>query len=655
MDEDIFKPTVSFHMTGVVPYDRSPPRPPETRSESLLRSFIHTLMNFRLFQVNGLGGELPVLSKLFEDSPYSDCSSIHSWRILGGDIDSVKTLEVAARNLLMAVSADLFGVDSQVSCAFLAEDLGGSIIKLALVIASEEAEYQKILHATQTVIFFGTPHRGSSEYSLDAAVHSVVVDCFQEIPGDWFPETLNSLSRYLEHIDQRFRRIAHMFNIISYYQKQPISSLKPYKVIVPKECATLGLETETMIGVSRAYSDMRIFMNRNEAHVARVLMKNSNIRHWDEFRYCMDILEPAELNLEYDGQMQLSLKYPTQPSHLYRNNPEFLAWISQEPVPRYLSLTLKNSADSAGLLSAVAKAIREIPDALWIACPLMTSSGPRGPPFGKSHILASLIHQVLEQQPRVFLYIQHLLPNLVDATRSNMQTWRERCLWLCLRTLIHSPIGVALYGFLHVETKESIEVLHQINSAVNATESRFRLVLAFAPGLTLGISSTDFLHMDLYSKHDPSANDYNTIERLDFFALTWIAFATRPLSLDELEVAAALIQAQESSLKNNHSEKRPSGYAQSPGVRLRDFLPDIIEIDSNRVFLCLPYWQVRDLLSRSKPPCHDVGEDWSPHLYLAEKCLGLVKAIEASPYDQLAAGFTVSKYGRSRATRSWAT
>ncbi|KAI0095693.1 ankyrin repeat-containing domain protein [Nemania sp. FL0031] len=653
MDEDIIKPPVAYRLTGVVPYNGSPPEPANTR----------------LFIVNGLRSDDPVHYYLFEDDlPYSnyiiesDYLRTPSPEILGRDTVAVKALESRARNLLNKVKKYLGKSDY---CVFWADDLGGSIAKLALVIAAEEAEYRKILDATQAIVFFGTPHRGSSDYSLDSAVYSVVRACFQGILGDWFPETLNSISRSLEEIDRKFRRIAHKFSVVSCYQEQPASNTGSYQVVVPKECATLGLETEATIGVSRAYSEMRTSMNYHEARVARVFLENSKIRHWDEFRYYMDILQPPRLGTEYDDW--LSKKSPTPSTSLYRNNPDFLGWISPESVPRYLNLSLKSPADSAGLLSAAAKAIWQTPDALWIACPSITLSDSGSDPPGKGWILASLIHQLLTQQPRAFLHIRHLLPNLVDAMCSDIQTWKERCLWLCLRTLMHAPIGVSTYGFLHVETKDSIEILRRIDSALEGTESRWRLVLVLAPGVETGIGGSHFVHLNLPSNDGRFDNtgimviremprlprsdleglllqhlrlSLRVIERADFIALTWIAFATRPLSLEELEAAAALDQVQRSGAGSVSSEGSPLGYEQSPGMRLQNFLPDIVEVDSNRALLRLPYKLIREVLLSSKPPGHSIDEDWSPHLYLAEKCLGLVKGILESTHDQLAISFT---------------
>ncbi|KAI2618090.1 hypothetical protein GGR54DRAFT_184232 [Hypoxylon sp. NC1633] len=411
---------------------------------------------------------------------------------------------------------------------------------------------------------------------------------------------------------------------------------------------------------------MRLFMHRHEAYVAQVFLENSKIRHWDEFKHSMDILLPAELGAEYDGRSWLLQRSPIPPSSFHRDNPDFSGWVSQES-SRYLSLALRNFADPPCLLSAAAKAIQEISDIPWIDCLSTALYGPVGGSPGKSYVLASLIRQILTQQPLAFLHIRHLLPNLVNAMRGDMQAWKERCLWLCLRTLIHSPVRPAMYGFLHVETEESIEILRQIDSALDGTESRLRLVLVLAPGVVTGIRSSYFVHSDLSSNDGLSANTCNTaakdttllsqsdmeslllqklqlslgaVERSDFIALIWVAFATRPLYLGELETAAALDQVQRSGTTSDLDKE-------SLGVRLRDLLPEFIEIDANRIFLRLPHRPIREVLNSSKPPGHDIGEDWSPHRYMAERCLALVKEIPKSAHDQLATSFTVY------ATQNW--
>jgi len=61
---------------------------------------------------------------------------------------------------------------------------------------------------------------------------------------------------------------------------------------------------------------------------------------------------------------------------------------------------------------------------------------------------------------------------------------------------------------------------------------------------------------------------------------------------------------------------------------------------SSLVVLCLPYSEVRQILSGYLSS--SLGEQWTPDLYIAEKCQGLLEDAAANAaYDKLATGFTV--------------
>ncbi|MCJ1321362.1 hypothetical protein MMC15_006706 [Xylographa vitiligo] len=157
--------------------------------------------------------------------------------------------------------------------------------------------------------------------------------------------------------------------------------------------------------------------------------------------------------------------------------------------------------------------------------------------------------------------------------------------------LMHAPIGTPLYGFLHIESLASISVLRRVHSAARGTESMFRLVLVITEDIPFALDKLrldDCIDLDLTSEGsdfkealDPvikrsgdrplepntgftsfKPNDSEESTKIDamlfqvlllrleslgrwaFVALPWIAYAIRPLSMQELDLIPAFEDAQ---------------------------------------------------------------------------------------------------------------
>lgn len=321
-------------------------------------------------------------------------------------------------------------------------------------------------------------------------------------------------------------------------------------------------------------------------------------------------------------------------------------WISSKDGPRYLKAVTRVEVDAGKFLNSIALTIRQYPDSLWISCPKIATQGVYGDLQDETWIYASLVLQVLTQQPRAFLHLQHLVSISEDAIRGNLKSWKRRALRLCLKTLIHAPIGAATYGFLAVQTQESAKVLKEINSMLVGTCSRFRLVVNFPRDAPSGLDPLETLEMDFGQEdledclltsprsvlEDTSLQILSmqliALGRPIFIALVWVAFATKPLSLEELDLALAL-----DGLSENKSLS-VARFSRGTASRLRQLLPDIVSIHLGRVLLCVSYTKMRVILTRASRSF--LESHISPHLYIAQSCVLLLahhvlKAAEQEP------------------------
>ncbi|KAL8392682.1 hypothetical protein RB595_002760 [Gaeumannomyces hyphopodioides] len=572
-------------------------------------------------------------------------------------------LETAARDLL----TQLLLPTTEPSYVLWAEDLGGTVVKLALAIAATESGYRPVLDAIQAIVFFGTPHRASSTHSLDSTILSLIEGCYKDLLGDWIPELVNRLSRQLEDIHERFGLISHRFSIISHYQRP--SSSGSYRVLVTEDCATLGLSNEISIGCDRPHKDMPVLMGRQQQSVLQVHLINAKITHWSKFQHFSRVLESAYSRRSVLELPMWSLSPSTRVVTRCSGDVKLADWVSAMRGPRYLHVQIGSPVDATKLLHSIASAIWRNPNALWTSWPSAdladTGSGAEEP----VGIYVRLLRQIIAQQPRAFLHMQHLAHLATDAIGGRLERWKERILWVCLEALIHAPLGIHVYGFLHIKTAASIEIVQKISSAVQGTDSMFRLVLvstANAPVIVGGLECVDleFQHEDLEDCRVLDTNELpgtlcdvgsslmdterekaqtsssvaaagggseqllalriQTMGRSVFIALTWIAFATRPLFRDELEMFLAFDRSSRDSDQNSAASVRSGLAPRLP--ELLKLLPDIVFVDSGRIYLCIPYDRIRHVVLQLWQTHADTSS--SPQLYMAHSCLtNLVKHI----------------------------
>ncbi|KAK0752971.1 ankyrin repeat-containing domain protein [Schizothecium vesticola] len=415
---------------------------------------------------------------------------------------------------------------------------------------------------------------------------------------------------------------------------------------------------------------MNQFMTRHEEHIAWTHLINAKIAHWDPFRYAMAVLEPLQFGREINATQGLRGNFPSTHAagcHLTEQTREaLLGWVlSKDAATTHLVMGVPSLVDPTRLASATAQAIWDCPDALWFALPRFeTQDKDRSAP-DRVWLLASLVRQLLTQQPHAFLHMGHLLHNLADAMRHHVHAWKERTLWLCLTALIHAPVAAPMYGFLSLETPQIWELVKQVDLALQGTDSQFRLVL-LAPRINhmVDLSSSRFARLDaqvhitdddskgrtlptdipdmLLSK---SRNALLSVQGLPehvslsmlhlflaelgppaFIALVWIAFAARPLTTDELDHAVTLAEMPDGAV---FAEIDTNAFPRGAAVCLILDLPQIVKLDRETVVLRIPYDRTRDILRSHQPKSHGLDDTSSPHLYLGDRCLRLIREVFA--------------------------
>ncbi|KAI0103154.1 ankyrin repeat-containing domain protein [Nemania sp. FL0031] len=542
-------------------------------------------------------------------------SLTYSPSVIVGEETFESALEKEARNILEHILGST-AHDYEQLFMFWAHDIGGAIVKLALLIATREEKYRHIADRTHSVMFFGTPHRRSHKHDLNSVAPEIIYTCSNIVPGRSAFQMINTLAHQHEDIGRQFTDISYRFGIVNYYQSSASISTSSHKVIVPEDCATMGLETEVRIGRDYPHQYLPSFMSAAEAMVLQSHILNTKIALWTPFGKFIDLIFTcASQEAAPQVESQISIF----------SSAIFESWVTSEDLaPRYIALKLNGASERTDILRIAATTIQEQQQTPWVKYPALCY-----PEEGELNIYASLILQVLAQQPQSFMNISHLVPTVMDSIRSTNRVWAGRTLWGCLRTLIHSPTCVPTYGFIHIGSPTSVHVLDMLHSALQETESNFRLVLAPREDQYFHCEQLKPLVVDV----EPSGSTWDTAEvgaledptairaRLHdlvledpslghwvLCGLAWVAYAFRPLTLEELDVVL--------SLESHRLGTSPP----SSRARFIELLPGIIECKLGRIILVDP--KVPEIVLQLTKSLHVY--DISPHARIAQTSLAFL-------------------------------
>jgi hypothetical protein len=140
-----------------------------------------------------------------------------------------------------------------------------------------DPRYTSIYESTFGLVFFATPHRGSSSASLGSVAASVAKRVLRN-PDNTFLEALKVDSLYSDELIENFRGRLSRYRILSFYESKPYLGHKIVSKsqksflhmlivkIVDKNSATLGLpsEQESQIGLDADHSGICRFETVND-------------------------------------------------------------------------------------------------------------------------------------------------------------------------------------------------------------------------------------------------------------------------------------------------------------------------------------------------------------------------------------------------------
>ncbi|KAI0140420.1 ankyrin repeat-containing domain protein [Xylariaceae sp. FL1272] len=166
------------------------------------------------------------------------------------------------------------------SITYIAYDIGGIVVKQALLTASTSDTYKDILDTSSLIMFYGTPHQPSASTWV-ASTLRLLNFRFVGLLGPWVSIYVEAMSVYQQHLNDGFRAIASDLRIVNFCQAADSPNCDR---LTDAACATIGLDAEDMIILDRSHSQLYMAVGHKQLSYLRETILDAETRNWLPFR-----------------------------------------------------------------------------------------------------------------------------------------------------------------------------------------------------------------------------------------------------------------------------------------------------------------------------------------------------------------------------------
>ncbi|KFY46704.1 hypothetical protein V494_00368 [Pseudogymnoascus sp. VKM F-4513 (FW-928)] len=127
---------------------------------------------------------------------------------------------------------------------FIGHNLGGLIIKQALLRANAELIYSEIAKKTSLLILFGTPQRAESQVDWENLAHNLI-DAVGQNNSGLQSQILVRSAFAMRDVNERYTKLARTYNVMSICENRELKSFG--KLVFDKDASTMNVPNETVI------------------------------------------------------------------------------------------------------------------------------------------------------------------------------------------------------------------------------------------------------------------------------------------------------------------------------------------------------------------------------------------------------------------------
>ncbi|KAF4631245.1 hypothetical protein G7Y89_g6885 [Cudoniella acicularis] len=368
----------------------------------------------------GSGGRLlwedsGLLRQKFPDSRIIELPSRFKPTIRG--VLSKESFDQKARELLESI------LDSRASndpIVFLCLDVGGILLKRALVVAETNGKYSNIAEATCACVFFGTPQQVPDLSTWNEIFSGLISRLWHTIPRDVW-EAIRSLPQYLTQNSMDFMEIAFRLTLVSVVEDDANPDKLPTTQVVHRPFAMLDVSHEVQIPRKVALTKLGRFMDEDPQAQDVVAA----------------IVRGTAMTTQYRKHMRIFARLSPFTSFKFHalegedwiiQHPQYLKWL-EKPSASILVLCGSHGVGKSMMSYFIYKRIiRRYIASRTVAYFAFDSQDCRR--NSVSSMLMKLIRQIFARTPNLFSTV-HDNKSFEDPSH-----WTEEELWIQLRTLI---------------------------------------------------------------------------------------------------------------------------------------------------------------------------------------------------------------------------
>ncbi|KAM5447020.1 hypothetical protein MaudCBS49596_006201 [Microsporum audouinii] len=211
---------------------------------------------------------------------------------------------------------------------FVAHNLGGLVVKKAMILCHDDDRYADIQSTTGGLIFMGTPHEGSSQVSLLGSIQNIASFVMMGQNKTALTLELQPYSATTMDINKSFMRNAsRSLEIVCFYETLPTRLPQGEQMIVKKASAVINGNGARNIGMECNHQELCKFSNPEEGRF------ESTFRPQLEMVVDNAIRNKGQHISEQDREAEVRLRALPHPSKLLCNCQNPPLGQKGEPVP----------------------------------------------------------------------------------------------------------------------------------------------------------------------------------------------------------------------------------------------------------------------------------------------------------------------------------
>jgi hypothetical protein len=101
----------------------------------------------------------------------------------------------------------------------LGQDIGGTVIKQALLIAKDNDKYRSVAANTFRLVFFGTPHQAAHLHAWEIVAFKIIfASSTQPTSSETLSTVIKAAAKTLNDISEEFYMVAGNYDVVSFYE-----------------------------------------------------------------------------------------------------------------------------------------------------------------------------------------------------------------------------------------------------------------------------------------------------------------------------------------------------------------------------------------------------------------------------------------------------